>query len=127
MNSVSRIYKICKERKIPISRLERDCGFSNGYIRGLRRGVLPNDRAQIIADYLGISLYYLNTGKNEEDAIIERSMNMDERIQALIDDLTGDSSAYCYGEVMSEEGKLALLNSLKQDKEFLTALYKREK
>ena len=29
MNSVERVKKTCKERKIPISRLEKDLGFSN--------------------------------------------------------------------------------------------------
>lgn len=32
MNAVERVKTICKERKIPISKLESDCGFSNGYI-----------------------------------------------------------------------------------------------
>lgn len=62
MDSVELIRELCKDRKISIAKLERDCGFSNGYIRGLRRGVLPNDRAKIIADYLGVSLDYLTTG-----------------------------------------------------------------
>ena len=44
MNSVDRVKKICKDRKIPISRLERDLGFSNGYISQLRKGVFPEDR-----------------------------------------------------------------------------------
>lgn len=63
MDTVALIKTLCKEKGIPISKLEKDCGFSNGYIRGLRRGVLPNDRAQIIADYLGVSITFLTTGK----------------------------------------------------------------
>ena len=38
MDSVELVKNICKERKIPISKLERDCGFSNGYIRKLKEG-----------------------------------------------------------------------------------------
>lgn len=52
MNSVEKVKAICKERNIPISRLERDCGFSNGYISQLRRGVFTYDRLVKIADYL---------------------------------------------------------------------------
>lgn len=33
MNAVDKVKTICKERGIPISRLERNCGFSNGYVR----------------------------------------------------------------------------------------------
>ena len=125
MNSVDRIYRICKERKIPISRLERDCGFSNGYIRGLRRGVLPNDRAQIIADYLGISSYYLNTGEDAESQE-EAPVDMEVQIQNLITALTGDNSVYYCGESMTDESRLALLNSLKRDMEFLYALHSKK-
>ena len=56
MNSVERVKAICKERKIPISRLEKDCGFANGYIGQLKKGSFPDDRAIKIADYLGITV-----------------------------------------------------------------------
>lgn len=59
MNSVDKVKELCKEKKIAISRLEKDLGFSNGYIRGLREGKLPSDRLKAIADYLGVSIGYL--------------------------------------------------------------------
>lgn len=62
MDSVELVKKICKERKIPISKLERDCDFSNGYIRKLKEGKFPSDRLQKIADYLDVSVEYLLTG-----------------------------------------------------------------
>lgn len=62
MNSVDIIKKICKERKIPISRLERDLGYGNGYIGQLRKGTVPSDRAVEIAKYLEIDLQYLLSG-----------------------------------------------------------------
>ena len=65
MNSVELVKKICKERKIPISRLEKDCGFSNGYIRKLREGKFPSDRLLIISKYLDLPIDYLMTGKEE--------------------------------------------------------------
>ena len=63
MNVVERVQYECKKKKIPISRLERECGFSNGYIRNLREGKIPADRLQIIADYLDVSYRYLLDGK----------------------------------------------------------------
>lgn len=66
MNSVERVKAICKERKIPISKLEKDCGFSNGYIGQLRKGVFPDDRLTIIAEYLALSVNYLMTGEEKE-------------------------------------------------------------
>lgn len=66
MNSVERVKWICKERKIPISKLEKDLGFSNGYIGQLRKGVFPGDRLAQIADYFGVTTNYLLTGEEKE-------------------------------------------------------------
>ena len=62
MNSVESVKSICRERKLPIYKLEKDLGFSNGYIGQLRKGVLPDDRLALIAEYLSVSVEYLMTG-----------------------------------------------------------------
>ena len=67
MNSVERVKDLCKERKIPISKLEKDLGFSNGYIGQLRKGVFPSDRLVLIANYLNVSPDYLMTGETPSD------------------------------------------------------------
>lgn len=59
MNSVERVKALCKERKLPISRLEKDLGFANGYIGQLRKGTFPADRLQAIAEYFGVTTDYL--------------------------------------------------------------------
>lgn len=64
MTSVDKVKAICKERKIPISRLEKDLGYANGYIGQLRKGTFPDDRLVEIATYLDVSTTYL-TGENE--------------------------------------------------------------
>lgn len=56
MNSVEKVKKVCKERKIPISKLERECGFANGYIGQLKKGTFPNDRLIKISNYLSMSI-----------------------------------------------------------------------
>lgn len=66
MDTVERIISICKNRKIPISRLERDCGFANGYIRKLKEGKMPADRLFIVAEYFNVSPEFLLTGQNPE-------------------------------------------------------------
>ena len=68
MNSVERVKAICKERKIPISKLESDLGFSNGYIGQLRKGVFPADRLAKIANYLEVTTDYLLTGEETKKA-----------------------------------------------------------
>lgn len=66
MNTVDRIKDLCKKKGIPIYRLEKECGFSNGYIGGLRKGTVPNDRLLIIAEHLGVSASFLSTGEENE-------------------------------------------------------------
>jgi len=94
MDSVELVLKICKERGIPISKLERDCGFSNGYVKKLKEGKFPSDRLQKIADYLNIDIatllgldrqisfektYYFN----EETAKLAQRMFEDKDMQSL--------------------------------------------
>lgn len=66
MTTVERIKSICKERNIPISRLEKDLNFGNAYIAGLKKGTVPDDRLKLIAEYFGVSVDYLITGKEKE-------------------------------------------------------------
>ena len=63
-NSIQYVREICKEREIPVSRLERDCGFANGYLNPQKLRKLPYDRAVIIARYLDLSIDYLLTGED---------------------------------------------------------------
>lgn len=70
MNSVERVKQVCKERKIPISRLEKELGFANGYIGQLKKGSFPDDRLRAIAKYLNVSadfLIYGNDCKEESE------------------------------------------------------------
>lgn len=70
-NSVQYVRDICKQRKIPISQLEKECGFSNGYLNPKKMAKIPYDRAQIIAEYLGISVNLIMTGEETEKAPAE--------------------------------------------------------
>lgn len=65
MNTVERVKDICKKRKIPLSRLEKDLGFANAYISQLKKGTFPDERLAAISDYLGLSIEYLMTGKED--------------------------------------------------------------
>ena len=82
MNTVERIKALCKERKIAISRLEKDCGFANGYISGLRKGTLPDDRLRIVAKYLDVTPTFLSTGEEGQDPGIDFNI---ERITKAIE------------------------------------------
>lgn len=95
MNSVERVKAICKERKIAISKLERDLGYANGYIGQLRKGTFPADRLSEIAVYLSVSPEFLMTGIENKKASTEngeRQMSDEELKFALWGDCTDVSN-----------------------------------
>lgn len=77
MNSVDRVLELCKKNGISVARLERECGFGNGYLKRLKSGMLPADRAQKIADFFGVSMNWLILG--EEPTIQYLQMSSSER------------------------------------------------
>lgn len=114
MNSVDRVKKICKERKIPISKLERELGFSNGYISQLKKGVFPSDRLILIANYLQVSTEFLMNGvdndglTDKDNRDIARDM---ENIRSKL--LSGsDGPLYYDGEPIPEEDAELLLGQI---------------
>lgn len=88
MNSVERVKTICKDRKIPISRLEKDLGYANGYIGQLRKGVFPDDRLVEIASYLNLPTSYLLTGDEQKE---KNLVNGDEELTEYLEMLKNRS------------------------------------
>lgn len=86
-SSVQFVRDLCQERNIPIAKLEKDCGFSNGYLNPKKMSKLPYDRAVVIAKYLGVSENLILTGsddtKNAPTVSGERAMSDDELKFAL--------------------------------------------
>lgn len=99
MNTVERIKQICKDRKIAISKLEKDCGFANGYIGQLKKGTMPDDRLNIVANYLEISPVELSTGEKKEFPDIALSEEHLEVLELF--------------DALKKEQKLAVLNLLR--------------
>ena len=79
MNTVERVRKICSERGIAISKLEKECGFGNAYIAGLKKGSIPNDRLKKISQYLNLPMEYLTTGE-ENSAFSDESAHLASKI-----------------------------------------------
>jgi len=99
MNSVERVKAICKERRIPISKVEKDLGFSNGYIGQLRKGVFPADRLALIAEYLGVSSDFLMTGKEKTPTETGERQVTDKDIQFALFGGSDEITEKMYDEV----------------------------
>ena len=66
MTVYERIESLRKERKISQGNLEKELGFSNGSISKWKTSMPKPERLQKIADYFGVSVDYLMTGKEKE-------------------------------------------------------------
>lgn len=116
MNSVERVKEICKNRKIPISKLEKDLRFSNGYIGQLRKGVLPDDRLSKIADYFGVSIDYLLTGKEKEWQPVlsdKEERDLDKKVEDLLSAVDSDTGLMLDGQIMDDETREIFAMNLK--------------
>nr|DAJ20268.1 MAG TPA: repressor protein [Siphoviridae sp. ctuK76]DAO25304.1 MAG TPA: repressor protein [Caudoviricetes sp.] len=115
MTTVDKVRDICKTRKIPVSRLERDLGFSNGYINQLRKGTFPSDRLVLISNYLDVSVSELLGDNEMSDTLSEHdkrdiSKSLNEMMAQLEN---GDDSPLMYnGQELSDTSKALLKNAL---------------
>ena len=99
-NSVEYLRQLCRERKIPVSQLERSCGFSNGYLNPRKLTKLPYDRAAAAAEYLGITAEEVLTGKKESAPPAESAVKVtDEDIKFALFGGDGEITDEMYEEV----------------------------
>ena len=77
-NSVQLVRDLCKDRNIPIAKLEKDCGFSNGYLNPKKMSRISYDRAVVIAEYLGVSADLILTGEeNKKEPTVSGEAEID--------------------------------------------------
>ncbi len=60
------IKELCKKRGLSVNKLEEELGFAKGYVSKLDKSTPNSLKLQKIADYFGITLDYLMTGKEKE-------------------------------------------------------------
>lgn len=77
MNIADEIRAEAEKQKIPISKLERDCGFNHGTIRRWEISEPSIEKVVRVADYLNVSV----------DQLCERSVEK-EFIEDIVKDLT---------------------------------------
>lgn len=65
MTFFERLEELRKSKKISQGKLEKELGFSNGSISKWKTSMPTPERLQKIADYFGVSIEYLMSGKDE--------------------------------------------------------------
>lgn len=54
-NVIDKIREICEQKKISVSKMEKDLGFGNGYLNPKKVNDIKMGRLFAILDYLGVS------------------------------------------------------------------------
>ena len=92
-STVEIVRAICKEKDIPISRLEQDLGYGNGYFNPKKAKNIPSDRLAEIAKYLETPVErFLSSDlpENEkkpasgEDGLVGRIEGLDADLQQML-------------------------------------------
>lgn len=112
-NGVQIVRAICLDRGIPISTLEKECGFSNGYLNPKKLVKIPYDRALIIARYLGIPASLILEGEENAPALTEK----DERdiardLERIMSQLGSSGDLMFDGDPMSDEARESMLAAI---------------
>lgn len=112
-NGVQIVRAICNDRGIPISTLEKDCGFSNGYLNPKKLVKIPYDRALLIARYLDIPASLILDGEENAPTLTEK----DERdiardLERIMSQLGSSGDLMFDGDPMSDEARESMLAAM---------------
>lgn len=118
MTVYERIENLRHSQRISQGKLEKELGFSNGSISKWKNSMPTPERLQKIADYFGVTVDYLMTGKEESKGKTPELTAHDERdierklTETLAQLESGDGLMF-NGEVLDEETKRLLEISLR--------------
>lgn len=112
-NSVQLVRDICKQKSIPIAKLEKDCGFANGYLNPKKQTKLPYDRAIVIAEYLDVSPDYILTGE-QKNTPAESDKRADIKLSQV------ERELILKFRHLDDRGKATILNALEYEYQQLT-------
>lgn len=77
---LTRIRELCVSRKTSITKIEKALGYGNGTVSGWSKAKkkAPHDRVEAIANFLGVSSEYLETGTETKKAPSEDGEKWDD-------------------------------------------------
>lgn len=70
MSTYDVIKRLCDEKQLAITALEKELGFGRGSIGKLRSSNTSAERLQKIADYFGVTVAYLMTGEEKKETTL---------------------------------------------------------
>lgn len=119
MELKERIQALCKSKNISMNQLETELNFGKGYISKLGKSTPNITKIKQIADYFGVTVDYLMTGKNEVTAANSELTVKDEReigrdLDRIMEEIENDVDGPLFynGEPIDEESLRYLRNAL---------------
>ena len=123
---VEYVRDFCRTHKIPISGLEKECRFSNGYLNPQKLSKIPYDRALEIKNFMDIRGFKIelnrilgvepktNPEHNVEQTLTQKDeRDISRRLEQALEDLEGQQEGLMFdGEPLDEETKELLKISL---------------
>lgn len=91
MDVYDRVISLCEQYHVTPHAVEKACGLSNAAIRKLKTGSMSAERMQSVAEYFGVTVEYLLTGKeptyytNPESAEIAQEIFENPDLRMLFD------------------------------------------
>lgn len=120
MTIYERIESLRKSKGLSQGKLEKQLGFSNGSISKWKNSTPKVERLQKLADFFGVSVEYLMTGKEEnkkENSVIDIKDEL-ERMRDLLKNRTRHP-IYYDGEKLDDESLDAILAQYEMSLVFL--------
>ena len=79
-NVIEKIRMICEQKNIPVSQLEKDLGFGNGFLNPKKVNDIKMGRLFAILDYLGVSREEF-FGEDSPEAEIDNHIELREELR----------------------------------------------
>lgn len=105
MSTYEIIKKLCRERGIAVTALEKELGFGRGSIGKLRNSQTSAERLQKIADYFNVTVDYLVNGTDNNGLTARDNRDIAKDLDNIMEKLTSgeDGPASYNGEELSPE------------------------
>lgn len=91
MTIYERIESLRKSKGLSQGKLEKQLGFSNGSISKWKNSTPKVERLQKLADFFGVSVEYLMTGKEDEQKEKDNTDDLKQKYEELEELLRSDS------------------------------------
>lgn len=111
---VEYIREACKQKNIPVSKLEKDLNYSNGYLNPKKLKKIPYDRAVQISRYLNIDInIILGNESTEADSLTQKDeRDIAKDLDRIIGEIRkGDDGPLYYNGIEIGEASIGLLQN----------------